>query len=161
MRTLYNMGVAETIPMLYPRMFQLHDMQDPIGSLNELNQVVLPPRIRMSGERLDSMGAYLIENGQQLILWLGKSVPVEFLRDVIGVNDLTEIDLNTVCFVSREMEMQRYLTTWHHSTSSLLFRTRLLSVYNPFLLKSGLTDPGTSTFKLFASKWMFSWRRSS
>jgi protein transport protein SEC24 len=96
MRNLYSMGVADTIPMIYPRMFQLHEMEDPIGSLNELNQVVLPPRIRMSGERMDSMGAYLIENGQQLILWLGKSVPPELLQDLLGVNDLTEIDLNTV-----------------------------------------------------------------
>lgn len=30
MRTLYSMGVAETIPFFYPRMFAIHNLEYPV-----------------------------------------------------------------------------------------------------------------------------------
>jgi protein transport protein SEC24 len=56
----------------------------------------MPPRIRLSGERLDPQGAYLLENGEQMMLWLGRGVLPEFLEKVFGVTDLNAVDINMV-----------------------------------------------------------------
>ena len=42
-------------------------------------QVVLPPRAPLSMEQLSGAGAYLLDNGRMLVLWLGHAVSPEFL----------------------------------------------------------------------------------
>lgn len=96
MRFLYSLNVPESVPYLYPRMFQLHNLSDPVGELDELNQVIMPPRIRLSGERMEAEGAYLLENGQQIILWIGRGVSPTFLEQLLGVTDLNSVDINMV-----------------------------------------------------------------
>ena len=42
-------------------------------------QTVLPPRAPLSMEQLSGAGAYLLDNGRMLVLWLGHAVPLEWL----------------------------------------------------------------------------------
>ncbi|KAJ3185503.1 COPII coat Sec23p-Sfb3p heterodimer component [Geranomyces variabilis] len=92
MRMLKALGVPESVPFLYPRMMQLHDLVPPYGEIDERGFVKLPPSIRVSKERLNPAGAYVLENGQQMIIWLGRGIPGTFLRDVFGVDTLEQID---------------------------------------------------------------------
>ncbi|KAJ3149333.1 COPII coat Sec23p-Sfb3p heterodimer component [Geranomyces michiganensis] len=92
MRMLKALGVPESVPFLYPRMMQLHDLVPPYGEIDERGLVKLPPCIRVSKERLNPAGAYVLENGQQMIIWLGRGIPSGFLRDVFGVDTLEQID---------------------------------------------------------------------
>jgi protein transport protein SEC24 len=59
-------------------------------------RVYLPPLVRVSYARLQSTGAYLLENGQKIYLWLGRDIPSQFLQDVFGFQTLDEVDPSQV-----------------------------------------------------------------
>ncbi|KAI8911354.1 Sec23/Sec24 trunk domain-containing protein [Powellomyces hirtus] len=92
MRMLKALGVTESVPFLYPRMMQLHDLVSPYGEIDQKGLVKLPPSIRVSAERLNPAGAYVLENGQQMIIWLGRGIPGTFLEEVFGVDSLEAVD---------------------------------------------------------------------
>ncbi|KAF9909907.1 COPII coat Sec23p-Sfb3p heterodimer component [Lobosporangium transversale] len=93
MRMLKSMGVSESIAFLYPRMIPVHEMDEKVGVKNlTTGRVYLPPLIRVSYARLNSSGAYLLENAQSLYLWLGRDINPQFLQDVFGVSTLDEVD---------------------------------------------------------------------
>ncbi|KAJ3057858.1 COPII coat Sec23p-Sfb3p heterodimer component, partial [Quaeritorhiza haematococci] len=94
MRTLKSMSVSETIPLFYPRMIAVHDLPPSAGLMMESGRIRLPACIRVSVERLDPQGAYLIENGQQMMLWLGRQVPSEFLQQLFNVETVENVDIN-------------------------------------------------------------------
>lgn len=83
MRMIKALGVPESVPLLYPRLMQLHDLVPPVsfyslspqgarysclldfnpaqyGEVDERGRVKLPPLIRTSAERLNPAGAYVI-----------------------------------------------------------------------------------------------------
>lgn len=66
------------------------------GEINEYNQIQYPPLVRVSGERMDHSGAYILENGQQMVLWISRGIPVSFLEDVFGVSSVEEVDIQQV-----------------------------------------------------------------
>ncbi|CAG8538284.1 12091_t:CDS:10 [Funneliformis mosseae] len=76
MRLIKSIGVTESI----------------VGIANEHGKVKLPPLIRVSYARLENEGAYLLENGQILIFWLGRQLSSEFIRNVFGVDTIEQID---------------------------------------------------------------------
>ena len=67
-----------------------------VGEATDYGKLMLPPMIRLSGERLDTNGAYLMENGQSMVLWLGRGISSEFLQDIFGVLDLNLVDTQLV-----------------------------------------------------------------
>ncbi|KAK3818887.1 MAG: Sec23/Sec24 trunk domain-containing protein [Benniella sp.] len=92
MRMTKSMGVSESVAFYYPRMIAVHEMSEKVGLLNPLDgRVFLPPLVRVSYARLESFGAYLLENGQKMFLWLGREINPQFLLDVFGVATLEEI----------------------------------------------------------------------
>ena len=52
------------------------------GRPDSNGSMALPPRAPLSMELLSGAGAYLLDNGRMLVLWLGHAVPVEFLSQV-------------------------------------------------------------------------------
>jgi protein transport protein SEC24 len=69
-------------------------------------RVLFPPLIRVSVARLNPAGAYLLENGQCMFLWLGRDIPSNYLMDVFGVSSLDEVDPSLVSFLSVLNSMQ-------------------------------------------------------
>ncbi len=67
-----------------------------MGEDIDYGRLSLPPMVRLSGERLDTNGAYLMENGQAMILWLGRGISSDFLEQVFGVSDLQSVDVSLV-----------------------------------------------------------------
>ncbi|CAL8271681.1 unnamed protein product [Boreogadus saida] len=61
------MGVEDTQLLLYPRLIPLHNM--------ELEGEAVPSPLRGSEDRLSDSGAFLLENGHALFLWLGQACP--------------------------------------------------------------------------------------
>jgi protein transport protein SEC24 len=82
---------------------------------------VLPPLVRVSYARLDSAGAYLLENGQSMYLWIGRDISPQFLNDVFGVSTLDQIDHTLVMeptlgypsFVTTLLSLPSKLTLFH------------------------------------------------
>jgi protein transport protein SEC24 len=96
MRQLKSGGVSATVRMLYPRMLAVHLFADEVGFPDERGQLVLPPLMRTSYSRMEPHGAYLVENGERAILWLGQGVSPQILQDLYGVENLDELDTRMV-----------------------------------------------------------------
>lgn len=92
MRMLKSMGVSESIVFFYPRMIAVHAMDERVGVMDLNGRVFLPQLVRVSYARLNPAGAYMLENGQRLFLWLGREIHQQFLEDVFGVQTLDEVD---------------------------------------------------------------------
>ncbi|PKK64784.1 hypothetical protein RhiirC2_665880 [Rhizophagus irregularis] len=92
MRLIKSIGVAESIVFLYPRLIPVHNLSDQVGYPNQYGKVKLPPLIRVSYDRLESEGAYLLENGHILIFWIGRQISSEFINNVFGVDSIEKIN---------------------------------------------------------------------
>jgi protein transport protein SEC24 len=43
-----------------------------------------PAPLALTSEKLDPRGAYMLNDGLRFILWLGKVLPAEFVKQVLG-----------------------------------------------------------------------------
>ena len=80
------------IQYIYPRMYSLHDMPDEAGCPDaDSGEIVLPPPVNLSSERLVPYGLYLITDGQTQFLWVGRETVPQLLEDVFGLSDRTQL----------------------------------------------------------------------
>ncbi|CAG8723248.1 20660_t:CDS:10, partial [Dentiscutata erythropus] len=92
MRLIKSIGVSESIAIFYPRLFPVHNLSDQVGYPDQRGIIKLPPLMRVSYARFEESGAYLLENGQVLMFWLGRQVSQDFIRNVFGVESIELID---------------------------------------------------------------------
>ncbi|OAA41611.1 Sec23/Sec24 trunk region [Beauveria brongniartii RCEF 3172] len=89
---LSTLPVPLLMRYIYPRLYSLHDMPDTAGVTDgETGQIVLPPPLNLTSERLASHGLYLIDDGQTQFLWVGRDAVPQLVADVFGVDDRTSI----------------------------------------------------------------------
>jgi hypothetical protein len=91
---------------IYPRMFSIHDMSTdtglPCDNADEdcptagPSQVRLPSILNLSYERLSSNGIFLLENGHDLFMWVGRAVNPAIISTLFGVNSLEGADMSQV-----------------------------------------------------------------
>ncbi|KAI8393470.1 Sec23/Sec24 trunk domain-containing protein [Radiomyces spectabilis] len=92
MRLFNSLSVAELVWTLYPRMFAVHTMDNQCGTSNMKGEVLLPPMVRVSYDRLDPKGAYLVDTGSDMFLWLGSNIAPELLEEIFAVKSLDQVD---------------------------------------------------------------------
>ncbi|CAL8316678.1 unnamed protein product [Boreogadus saida] len=80
------MGVEDTQLLLYPRLIPLHNM--------ELEGEAVP--LRCSEDRLSDGGAFLLENGHALFLWLGQACPPKLIQGLFNLPSLAHLQPNTI-----------------------------------------------------------------
>ncbi|KFG82373.1 Protein transport protein SEC24 [Metarhizium anisopliae] len=89
---LSTLPVPLLMRYIYPRMYSLHDMPDNAGMPDEeTGQIVLPPAINLSSERLVPYGLYLIDDGQTQFLWVGRDAIPQLIADVFGVEERAQV----------------------------------------------------------------------
>ena len=95
-RLLKSMGPAEMSLYLYPRMIALHNLDPSEGFADENGHLKMPHAVRASFSEVEEGGAYLVDNGQILLLWLHAQVSPNLLEDMFGegLNDLQKLDPN-------------------------------------------------------------------
>ncbi|XP_075216989.1 COPII coat complex component secretory 24CD isoform X2 [Lycorma delicatula] len=84
MQAVTIMDVPSSVVYFYPRVLPVHDI-DP-------NSDEFPAAIRCSIEKLRDDGAYIVENGIYLFLWLGLSLSNEWVQMVFGVPTVAQVD---------------------------------------------------------------------
>ncbi|CAL8267807.1 unnamed protein product [Boreogadus saida] len=82
------MGVEDTQLLLYPRLIPLHNMK--------LEGEAVPSPLRCSEDRLSDGGAFLLENGHALFLWLGQACPPKLIQGLFNLPSLAHLQPNTV-----------------------------------------------------------------
>eukprot|EP00873_Tetraselmis_striata_P007892 jgi/Tetstr1/428156/TSEL_018207.t1 len=79
---LRTMGPAAMMPLIYPRLYNIREAgQD--GSL-------MPAALSLSSEKLDPRTIFLLENGVEAFMYVGKQAPAEMVQDLLGLNSLEE-----------------------------------------------------------------------
>jgi len=84
MYALANMSAMHSTGLIHPRLFQIFPPQ---GNLGEL-----PRPLPLTAQGLLSTGAFLVDTGAELMLWLGRGTPSEFLQAVFGWPSLDGVD---------------------------------------------------------------------
>ncbi|CAI7609286.1 unnamed protein product [Penicillium pancosmium] len=97
MRMIRSLGCTELSLYLYPRIIPIHNLQPEDGFPNEQGQLQVPPTLRASFSKIEEGGAYLVDNGQAVLLWLHAQVSPNLLEDLLGpgANSLQELNPNT------------------------------------------------------------------
>ncbi|KAL3482382.1 hypothetical protein BJX99DRAFT_1454 [Aspergillus californicus] len=84
MRMLRSIGCTELSLYLYPRIIPIHNMQPEDGFPNEQGQLQIPPSLRATFSKIEEGGVYLVDDGQQCLLWLHAQVSPNLLEDLFG-----------------------------------------------------------------------------
>uniref|UniRef100_A0A7S0W6H9 Protein transport protein SEC24 n=1 Tax=Hemiselmis tepida TaxID=464990 RepID=A0A7S0W6H9_9CRYP len=85
MDRVLSLSCAETAVFAYPRMIPLHSLAPDHGVVMANGEVAVPPAMSLSGEKLDPAGAFLVENGESMVLWIGTECPPSFIEQVFGI----------------------------------------------------------------------------
>lgn len=89
---LTTLPVKYLIKYLHPDFFSLHDMPEEAGlPSEETGEIVMPPKLNLTGEKIVSHGLYLIDDGQTQFLWVGRDAVPQLALDAFGVNSLADI----------------------------------------------------------------------
>ncbi|SMR56523.1 unnamed protein product [Zymoseptoria tritici ST99CH_3D1] len=96
LRTLKGMGAGELSLYLYPRILALHNLDPSEGFADDNGHLKMPQGVRASFANIEEGGAYLVDNGQMLILWLHQAVNPNLLEDLFGegLDALDKLDAN-------------------------------------------------------------------
>ncbi|KAA8915947.1 hypothetical protein TRICI_001961 [Trichomonascus ciferrii] len=89
---LSTMPIKYLIKYIYPDFYSLYDMPDDAGYPNEeTGEIVLPPKLNLTGQNIASYGLYLIDDGQTQFLWVGRDAVPQLLLDAFGVDDMKQL----------------------------------------------------------------------
>lgn len=79
------------LELIHPNFYSIHNMPQLAGTLDTTNKVLMPPRMNLSSEKLEAHGCYLLENGQDIYLWIGKQAVPQLCKDLLGVTSINEV----------------------------------------------------------------------
>ena len=109
MHRLMNMWVTDSKHFVYPRMFSLHDMSSNAGLPSNAepeegeeekfagqDYIELPEVRNLTVDRLTSNGIYLLDNGVDMFLWVGRSSDPSILNSLFGTNSLEGVDMSQI-----------------------------------------------------------------
>ncbi|KAF9956344.1 COPII subunit [Mortierella alpina] len=72
------------IPFVHPRFYSLHDMPEHCGTIGA-DGIEMPQAMNLSSERLTRSGLYMLEDGQNIFLWIGRDAVPQLCMDLFGV----------------------------------------------------------------------------
>jgi protein transport protein SEC24 len=78
-----------------------------IGLPDESNVMKYPPRLNLSSEKLDRAGIFIIENGFEIFLWVGRAVAPELLNAVFGQPSLDMVSFGKTSLPLLENDLNK------------------------------------------------------
>lgn len=104
--TISHLFCHETKHFVYPRMFDITKMPTNCGeSVSEVaddiptagrNRIRLPPVVNLSVERLSSDGVFLLDNGVDMYLWVGRTADMSTVGSLFGMHTLEDMEHSQV-----------------------------------------------------------------
>ncbi|KAI3802852.1 hypothetical protein L1987_30997 [Smallanthus sonchifolius] len=77
------LSVQLAIPLVYPRMISVHDL--------DTKETIIPPHIPLSSEHVSDDGIYLLENGEDCLIYVGNSVDPDITQKLFGFSSVGEM----------------------------------------------------------------------
>nr|XP_056715090.1 protein transport protein Sec24A [Euleptes europaea] len=89
-----NQPLAYLMLMMHPTLYRIDNLTDE-GALNINDRTIpQPPILQLSVEKISRDGAYLMDAGSVMFLWIGKNCGQNFISRVIGVPNYASIPHN-------------------------------------------------------------------
>ncbi|XAO24239.1 protein transporter SEC24 [Cryptococcus bacillisporus CA1280] len=80
------------IPYIHPRFYSLHNMPPEAGTIGgDDGTMILPPALNLTSEKLERHGLFLIEDGQNIFLWVGHDAVPRLIQDVFDLPSYQEL----------------------------------------------------------------------
>lgn len=92
---LETMCISQLSSYFYPRMMALHALGDAEGVQDETGKVALPAMLNLTSESMTQDGVYLLEDGESILMWIGRAVNPSFLQSVFGIQSIEQLDVAT------------------------------------------------------------------
>jgi hypothetical protein len=73
-------------------------------------RIRLPEFSALSVERLHTNGIFLVDNGVDMWLWVGRSADMNIMASLFGVHSLDDMDPTQVRSITRNTQRSRFLT---------------------------------------------------
>ncbi|KAI3742106.1 hypothetical protein L1987_59786 [Smallanthus sonchifolius] len=83
---VFPLSAQLAIPLVYPRMISIHDLD-----LKETEGSVIPAVIPLSSEQVNESGIYLLENGEDCLIYIGSTADPDTVRQLFGISSVDEI----------------------------------------------------------------------
>ncbi|KAI7855420.1 hypothetical protein BDC45DRAFT_439062 [Circinella umbellata] len=75
-----------------PKFYCLHSMPQNAGQIDpNTKQFVMPPRLNLSSEKLERHGLYLLEDGQNIYIWMGKEAVPPLCMDFLNIPNINQV----------------------------------------------------------------------
>lgn len=88
-----SMGVTQSSSFVYPRLYALHMLGPGAGDIDEASGLcTMPAPLRLSADQITPEGLYMIEDGTQILMLVGKLCPPLLLQAVFGVSTLDGVE---------------------------------------------------------------------
>lgn len=85
LRMVQTMGPLELSLYLYPRVIPVHNLEQGDGFVDtETGELRIPPSLRASFSKVETGGVYLVDNGQQLLVWFHAQTSPDLIADLFG-----------------------------------------------------------------------------
>ncbi|KAI4462889.1 sec24-related protein [Holotrichia oblita] len=80
------------IQAIYPDLYPIHNLEEHNVVVNEDDEIVhQPPHLQLTARSLDSHGAYLMDIGEHMIIFICCNVSITFLNNILGVADISAV----------------------------------------------------------------------
>lgn len=87
--------------MVYPDLYPVHVLDDKNSMDIDGKVCPQPPRLHLSAEKIDSRGAFLMDAGDKIFIYVGKNVHPSFCCNVLGVSAFSAIPEEFVSLFQR------------------------------------------------------------
>jgi len=89
---LETLNVPQLCSYYYPRMMALHNAPDSCGEPDEHGRITLPEMLNLTSESMTQDGIYLLEDGDLMLMWIGRAVDTMALQSLFGVAAFEQLD---------------------------------------------------------------------
>ncbi|XP_046813506.1 protein transport protein Sec24A [Vespa crabro] len=88
---LKTLPILQLIQMVYPDLYPVHVLDDKNSMDIDGKVCPQPPRLHLSAEKIDSRGAFLMDAGDKIFIYVGKNIHSLFCCNVLGVSAFSAI----------------------------------------------------------------------
>ncbi|KAH9301919.1 hypothetical protein KI387_013502, partial [Taxus chinensis] len=80
-----SISASLAVPLVYARMFSIHNL------LSQDFDGALPKPLPLSSEHIDNDGIFLLENGEDALIYAGKMPSPDLLQHLFGVQSVDDL----------------------------------------------------------------------
>ena len=109
MHSILSLTVSQSRLLLCPKVYSLHDILEQAhnpGTVSQSNMIILPKLVPNSREYIKPEGVYLMNNGEVLLIYIGKEANSEFLGNTWGLDTIEALCAEPEYWPLRDLETE-------------------------------------------------------